>query len=226
MIDLEKIYTEELARLIAEGDNYILSDRVFQGAAYTSPEKATDAYGWLTASADLLSKLVSDDGNVFVVQFNHLVRNSNYTNQNAHHDCRAALSIMKRLMTAFENGTMGNLKFKFQAETFDDFLSHAEEYLKINKKMESGVIAGIVFEDTIRKIAKKLDIENDGKALETLINALKTGNHIEKTKASRCRVASTVRGTAAHANWDELDIGAVRDTIALTRELLGEFLEK
>lgn len=225
-MDLEEIYLNELTRLATEGSNFISPDRTYQDAEYTSLQKSADAYGWLTASADIISKLVSDDGNVFVAQFNDLVKNSSYRNQNAHNDCRAAQNIMRRLLSAFEAGVMGDLKLKFQAETFDDFLSHAEEYLKEDKKMESGVIAGVVFEDTIRKICKKLGLDTEGKPLENLINSLKTERYIEKTKASRCKVASTVRGTAAHANWDELDIGAVRDTISLTRELLGEFLER
>ena len=35
------------------------------------------------------------------------------------------------------------------AEAFDDFLDHAEAYLHGGRKMEAGVIAGVVFEDTI-----------------------------------------------------------------------------
>jgi len=44
---------------------------------------------------------------------------------------------------------------KIRAETFDDFLDHAVFYAKKGRKMEAGVIAGVVFEDTIRRIHRE-----------------------------------------------------------------------
>ena len=42
------------------------------------------------------------------------------------------------------------------ALTFDDFLDHGAEYLKHGRMNEARVIAGIVFEDTIRHICRVL----------------------------------------------------------------------
>ena len=37
---------------------------------------------------------------------------------------------------------------------FDDFLDHGEAYLKAGRKDPAGVIAGVVLEDTIRRICR------------------------------------------------------------------------
>lgn len=134
--------------------------------------------------------------------------------------------VLINLKNDIENGLVETLEDKVTAENFDDFLDHAEAYYNDKKIAQAGVIAGVVFEDTIRKICKKFEIEISGQKLENLINSLKRENYIEKTKSFRCKVGAAVRGTAAHANWEELDEGSVRDTILLTRELLGEFLER
>jgi len=51
-----------------------------------------------------------------------------------------------------DRGLLGDLGNKIRAETFDDFLDHAEDYLKRNLKNEAGTIGGVVFEDTIRRV--------------------------------------------------------------------------
>jgi hypothetical protein len=56
--------------------------------------------------------------------------------------------------------------------TFDDFLDHEAEYLKHGRKNEAAVIAGIVFEDTIRRICRVLSLTENGAALDTLIPEL------------------------------------------------------
>jgi hypothetical protein len=44
------------------------------------------------------------------------------------------------------------------AVTFDDFLDHDGEYLRHGKRDEAAVLAGIVFEDTIRRICCDLTV--------------------------------------------------------------------
>src|SRR5260370_1045599 len=60
--------------------------------------------------------------------------------------------MLEALLRDIDAGLLGHLGNKIRAETFDDFLEHAESYRHEGKKMEAGVIAGVVFEDTIRGI--------------------------------------------------------------------------
>jgi hypothetical protein len=66
------------------------------------------------------------------------------------------------------------------------------------------VIAGIVFEDTVRRICRTLDISEKGVALETLITDLAKRDVLTALKAKR------VRAAAAHLSGAR-QVGRVRD---------------
>jgi hypothetical protein len=112
-----------------------------------------------------------------------------------------------------------------RAETFDDFLDHSQDYLNRKKKNEAGVIAGVVFEDTIRRICDKNQITQKGESLENLINTLVKNNIISQLKAKRAKVSSHVRTKATHAQWDEFELDDVAATIIFTRDLIENKLD-
>src|ERR1700757_765031 len=73
------------------------------------------------------------------------------------------------------------------------------EYLKHGRKDEAAVIAGIVFEDTIRRICRVLEIPENRVPLEALIAELVKRDAITELKAKRARAAAGLRTSAAHA---------------------------
>ena len=79
--------------------------------------------------------------------------------------------------------------------------------------MEAGVIAGVVFEDTIRRIYRDKIADDKDKNLDTLISALSTQNVITGQQSKQARVAAHVRTKATHAQWDEFDLAGVEATI-------------
>jgi hypothetical protein len=137
---------------------------------------------------------------------------------------KSMASTLEGLLTDIDAGLLGDLYNKIAAETYDDFLDHAEEYLRRNKQMEAGVIAGVVFEDTIRRICRNQGREDRDKPLEDLINLLAKENVISGQQSKQAKVASHVRTKATHALWDEFDREGVADTIKITRLLLQEHL--
>jgi hypothetical protein len=95
--------------------------------------------------------------------------------------------------------------------------------LKRGLKDEAAVVVGIVFEDTIRRICRVLGVREAGVALDTLISKLAKRNPpvLTALKAKRARVAAGPRTSAAHARWEQIDLGNVAPVIELTRELIG-----
>src|ERR1700736_4140280 len=81
-------------------------------------------------------------------------------------------ALMARLREEIELGLLTTIENRATAVTFDDFLDHGAEYLQHNRKNEAGVIAGIVFEDTIRRICRVSEILEKGVNLNTLISQL------------------------------------------------------
>jgi hypothetical protein len=111
------------------------------------------------------------------------------------------------------------------AATFDDFLDHGAEYLKHGRKDEAAVIAGIVFEDTLRRICRVLGVTENGVALDTLISELAKKDVLTALKAKHARFAAGLRTSAAHARWDEIQLTDVKPVIEFTRELMAAHLE-
>ena len=109
-------------------------------------------------------------------------------------------------------------------ESFNDFLDQGEAYYGNGLKKESGTIAGVVFENTIRRMCDKYRIDESGKKQDVLISALSTEKKIKAGKAKLARVAAHVRTQATHAQWDEFELSEVKITLDLTRALIQEHL--
>lgn len=134
-------------------------------------------------------------------------------------------AILRNLLADAEAGLLASVADQARAETFDDFLDHSESYFVDGQKNEAGVIAGVVFEDTLRRICRKEGIEEKGGKLDGLISELASRGELSAVKAKRARVAAHLRTKASHAQWDEFELEDVRATIDFTRELIASKLD-
>ena len=134
-------------------------------------------------------------------------------------------SILAALLTDAQQGLITSIADHARAETFDDFLDHAIAYAKQNRKNEAGAIAGVVFEDSLRRICRKHDIDDKDIPLDTLISNLTKRDILSTTKAKRARAAAHVRTKATHAQWDQFDIKDVQACIEFSREIVANKLD-
>lgn len=133
--------------------------------------------------------------------------------------------LMEYVKHDIENGLLVAIADNVRAEVFDDFIDHAEEYLKNGMKNEAGVIAGVVFEDSIRQLSTKYSIPQSGLKLDQLISELSKKSVISAIKAKRFRVAAHVRTKATHAQWSDFEASDVEETVRITRDLTENYLE-
>lgn len=112
-----------------------------------------------------------------------------------------------------------------RGEVFGDLLAHAEGYLRAKRVAPAGVIAGVVFEDTIRRACDRHKIPQKSVNLDQLIIALNKSGYLSDVKAQSARGSAAVRTKATHAQWDDFDAADVHTTIKLTRDLITELLE-
>lgn len=134
-------------------------------------------------------------------------------------------ALLQNLLVDAEAGLLTSVADQARAVAFDDFLDHADVYYADGRKNESGVISGVVFEDTLRRICHKAGVIEKGLKLDGLISELTNLGHLTAIKAKRARVAAHVRTKASHAQWDEFELTDVRATIEFTRELITSKLE-
>jgi hypothetical protein len=134
-------------------------------------------------------------------------------------------AVLQNLLSDMEAGLLGSITDHARAETFDDFLEHAEFYVQQSRKNEAGVISGVVFEDLLRQVCRKQQIVEKDVKLDQLISQLTSNGTFTAVKAKRARVAAHVRTKASHAQWDEFEMDDVRATLAFTHEFIVSHLD-
>lgn len=193
----------------------------------TSNSQFNQICGWVASTENLLRMLFKGDVfNSYLSQISTYRISIQASPTISHVYAGSIHQVLIALKIDLQHGLVGDLEGKIQAITFDDFLDHAEEYCKQKRHMESGVIAGVVFEDTIKKLCAKYQIPVNSDKLENHINALTAAQIITGTKAKRCKSAAGVRTQATHAKWDQFDLQDVKETISISRELIADHMEK
>lgn len=185
------------------------------------------AEGWLVATASVID-LICPTGKSPYRQWASQTKASLMTQPRPNYT-RALLEgreVLRRLVDEIEAGLLVNIANQAAAETFDTFLDHGLHYLASGQKNEGGVIVGVVFEDTVRRICRLKGISENGVKLDELVSQLVKANVITPLKAKRARAAAALRTSAAHARWEEFTDSDVEPVADLTRELLSEYLDK
>src|SRR5271155_1348019 len=117
---------------------------------------------WLAEALNVVELAVSRPNNAYRRRIETVAKASGGLAQAV----KSIARILEALLPDIDAGLLGNLSDKIAAEAFDNFLDHAQAYLGCQRKMEAGVIAGVVFEDTIRRIYRNQALEDKGQKLE------------------------------------------------------------
>ena len=182
-------------------------------------DHASSCKGWLTSAQNLVHLIVANPQNPYRTSVDHICAKDR--GLCIHQSVGEVSQILDALLRDVKNGLLSSIENQTKALVFDDFLDHAKEYRKEGMKNEAGVIAGVVFEDTIRNLCRNNSISERGIKLDQLITDLTKSELINQVKAKRARVAAHVRTKATHAQWEEFDLNDVGTTIEFTEELIN-----
>lgn len=215
-MSIEEAVARRLQSLIDEAGSLRMGDS--NGQAYDD-EQMHQCSGWLTSALNIVQILCPSKTNAFRKRAEVIAARESGWRTNS--DVGEFMSLLQNLARDIDAGLLTSITDRARAETFDEFLDHGRAYLKEQKKQEAGVICGVVFEDTVRRICRKYNIDEFGVQLDSLIGALTKIEVLTGVKAKRARVASHVRTKATHAQWEEFDISDVSATIDITQELIS-----
>jgi len=189
-----------------------------------SDEHRQECIGWLAGVQNLVHLVIGSAANPYKASIDKVCnKDRGYCAQEG---VGEATVILDSLLRDIDAGLLASIEDQTRASVFDDFLDHAKEYAKEKRPQEAGVIAGVVFEDTLRTICRNADIEEKGKKLDLLIDTLVKEGVLTQVKAKRAKVAAHVRTKATHAQWDEYELEDVNTAIDFTEELILKHLEK
>jgi len=196
------------------------------GPEYSQAQSAgqvQECSGWMASALNVVQLICPNSENAYRKRAEQIANKESGWMINA--DVGEFACLLTELQRDIENGLLASVADRARAETFDNFLDHAKKYLKENLKNEAGVIAGVVFEDSLRRVCRKNGKDDKDEKLDQLISYLSKNDIISSTKAKRARAAAHVRTKATHAQWDEFDINDVQGTIDFTEELVLSHLD-
>lgn len=215
-MELEERIENKFKELITEGGQLKHGNEHGQ---VKSADHAHSCKGWLTSAQNLVHLVVSSPNNPYQSNVDKIC--STKRGYCVQESVGEVTVILKSLLNDINNGLLASVENQTKALVFDDFLDHAKAYVKQKMKNEAGVIAGVVFEDTLRNICRNSGINETGVKLDVLITELTKQDIITQIKAKRARVAAHVRTKATHAKWDEFELSDVKTTIEFTEELIS-----
>jgi predicted nucleic acid-binding protein len=213
---IEEVIKNRIDQLINESRDLARGDE--HGQAY-SEQQCQECSAWLAAAQNCVHLICENPSSPYRIRADRISgRDHGWAVNGAVGEMAA---VMRNLLLDAEAGLLASVADQARAEAFDDFLDHADAYLANKQKNEAGVIAGVVFEDTIRRLSRKNNINEKDVKLDALISELANLNEISAIKAKRARAAAHVRTKASHAQWDEFELDDVNATIEFTRELIS-----
>jgi len=220
-MEIEKKVREKFGELINSG-NRLKSGNEHDQAH--NAEHSQNCVGWLASAQNIVHLVISNADNPYKKTVDKIC------NTDRGYCIPISVGevtvILNSLLKDIDQGLLASIEDQTRASVFDDFLDHAKEYAKNNISNEAGVIAGVVFEDTLRTICRNSGINEKGKKLDSLIDQLVKSGILTQIKAKRARVAAHVRTKATHAQWEEFEIEDVNTTINFTEELIVKHLER
>jgi len=220
-LSIEVAIATRLDQLIEEGEALSIGNE--QGQV-DDEDHRQECSAWLVSAHSLVYASISDASQPYRQQIDRIcTRDRGYT---AHNYVGEARQILLAFRADATNGLVSSLLDSARAEVFDDFMDHAVEYLKQKRKNEAGTIAGVVFEDAIRRAHRKHVGPEKGTMLDEVISELARRNLLSAVKAKRARAAAHVRTKATHAQWDEFELDDVAAAIEFTRGVVAELVDR
>ena len=218
---IEAALAKRLSMLVEEAKPLRVGDS--QGGV-RSDEHLAQCSGWMAAAINVVQLACPNPTSAYWMKAHAIAtKEYGYTLQRG---VAEMAELLRNLQKDIEAGLLASIADRARAETFDNFLDHGRAYLKDGRTKEAGVIGGVVFEDTLRRVCRKHNIEDKDVKLDTLISALVKIDVLTDAKAKRARVAAHVRTKATHAQWDEFDASDVAATFEITHEIINAQLDQ
>lgn len=218
-MSIEDSIRDRIKQLLSEAASLARGN---QNDQCVDPVQMAACSAWITAAQNVVHLVVSSADAPYRLKADGIA--SSNRGYMIHHSVGEFASVLHSLLVDADAGLLASVADNARAETFDDFLDHAVEYLRLSRKQEAGVIAGVIFEDSLRRVCRARGIADKDKKLDVLISALAAGGDLTPVKAKRARASADVRTKATHAQWDEYELDDVQATIDFTRELINSKL--
>jgi len=139
------------------------------------------------------------------------------------HSLKQIEGILHGTKSNLESGLLDELTSKILLDIKGDFLNSANKLVDEGQKDPAAVLAAIVLEDSLKRLALKNGLEKlESKEMSVVANSLLSKGIIEKTTNQSIQSFKALRNAALHAQWSEVSV----ETLKLLLVFLPAFMEK
>lgn len=156
---IEERVVDRIEELLDEGSHLRQGNEFGQALSHRHAEACT---GWIAAASNVIEIVVPDPDSGYR-RSAEAIRDHEY-GALIPRGVGEMVNLLSNLSKDTKAGLLSSVADSARAEVIDDFLEHANSYLTQGKHNEAGVIAGAVFEDTLRQICQRCRIEQQGKS--------------------------------------------------------------
>jgi hypothetical protein len=145
VIQIEQKFINRIDELLVKGDTLLSHHSVSdEYPAYgVDHHLIPEVQAWIYSVANLI-QLIVPPGRFFLEALNQLTTHEYLHTGASWTIVQKIRGLLASLKEEIAHGLLSKLEYMLVATTFDDFLDHAQEFHKANKKIESGVLAAIV----------------------------------------------------------------------------------
>jgi hypothetical protein len=136
----------------------------------------------------------------------------------------ATRGILSTLLNELNSGFIGSLRNAMTSEILGSFVKLAHSVLDEfgeNGKDVAAVLTAAAFQDTIRYLASKNGLE-ERSTLPEILEELKEEGILQNLQSSHTQSYLGFCNRAFHAEWTDLDMRSVKNTLAFTESLLSK----
>ena len=165
-MSIEESIAARLNELVEE------SSALTQGSEYDQVDgvQAYKCRGWLAAAVNIVQVVLPDPDSGYRKSIEKIAEADH--GYMIHVAVGEVAAILVNLSKDIQSGLLSSIEDHARAEVLDDFLDHAKLHLKERRKNQAGVVAGVVFEDTLRRVCRRHNISEKGTKLDDLISQL------------------------------------------------------
>ncbi|MGD0780395.1 MAG: DUF4145 domain-containing protein [Dehalococcoidales bacterium] len=215
-------YAERLRELIEEGNTVAKLAKPSSVGTYIQGEDNIQAQSWLTKVRNIL-------GTVFGFQsphyhhFEELIPEHGVRHLAHSYDVYPIVGVLNGALDDLEKGYLLGQEFLIAGEVFDSILEQAKQLMQSGYKDPAAVLARVVLEDALKRLARGEGIDDNLKA-SSINDELKKRERYPQSQWRFIQAWLDIGNAAAHGNVNEYSADDVNNLIKdLERFLVTEF---
>ncbi len=194
----------------------------FSGRAILEFEYTAECQYWFSSVVTLVQGMTALD-KFFYGEAVDIVRRSKRQGGIWCGQIQEMIGFLRQLRDAIRKGYLVRVEEEVRVDDLKGFLEHAEQYAHQGRKAEASVIATAVFEDTMKRLAARNQLDKSENA-ESRINGLKSAGVLSAPEAKKLKYYAGLRNAALHASWEEFELDDVINLIKGIRKLTVDHL--